>query len=1215
MCGSRHTFSRTETKYFVGATEIPANQLREIPGYRFAELFPHRREGFTLKYGVKPVQIPDRDRIPVAQQKEDHLATLGHWKHRRVERGEMTEAQYAAEMAAAEKNWSPSSAFAYLVTNATPPQAIDRVIKWERKEKQTMCGAKCRNARGPNCDCICEGKYHGAGMTNSRTRFAASDLDFKPTAEMAANAARGLELREKHGKGGTAVGVARARDIKNRANLSPDTVKRMHSFFSRHEGNQAGGEDDAGYIAWLLWGGDAGKAWAARKAAQIDKSESARGAARKASMAKFKVGDRIAYKPFPAETAGEIVEIRAPEPLGDIQRRRAGQRLEVEYGVRQSGGAIMWIDEGMAVKASRPGAKAAFAANSVDLWNFLSRNDTRITRQNKNDLALHKKYAKMALSLPDFTPPSHAQHGPSLHTMAKDVLAEIKAWEEQVYRYRNRAPWDFSRPGAKATMARDRDVKVRKGNFTDTVAIVGQNGNESADWYAGLILRHKDGEEQVLWMKHNYKTEAAATKYAIQKFDAHVGRGGYSRPGAKATMGKREAVEDVANAMAIGSRKLQGMMQDAQSGQLSLVKRNLGWLRGFADGVEERINKFESTGFSRPGAKARFDRMAVANEILRQLGGGRFMAMVGGKNALATTVNGKNGLQVQIGRGAKNGINRLVVLLDEGSDTYDMQLWRIGQRGLSTTKVWEGDGLYAEDLARIFTDKTGFYTSFARHGKSAFSLAAVKSAAAKVAAAYGTGEDSAVIRKHLDRIVSVLSGNTEGGRREAMGIHAQIGSVAERTHGRDFMWSAPMQGLESAIRSAGQFARPGAKARFSWNSDTAHINEILNAALRSMSAGDIDKAKQMIRDAQAALFNLHDSFSRPGAKARFANWEITPTKKHGQPIEEHTAKIGGKYFKIDTMPHLGADFGSLYVWDDLRGLKPIASGRIAALKRQAEALATNDALSRIILGEFSRPGAKSTHAAPRPKFNLGDKVAIMDGGRVLDTGVIDYAYGYDDFQETYKYKVRTDAGARKTWNEGSLKKMSRPGAKARFAVKKSVSGTLVTLVPKAKGAGWKSYYAEWPSAKDARVTNHGVLVERDDGRVTLTHTSGQVVSEGTAGFGSMSAIRMSRPGAKSMHAADNMYYTVAAHIGGQPSGERTTKSLDEAKAYAKAMLAALKPSAKGKDLVVDVYPVVNYSPQASILSLKASRPGSKSNGLTLAQRIAVAHDAKRMALR
>jgi hypothetical protein len=99
------------------------------------------------------------------------------------------------------------------------------------------------------------------------------DIDLKPTQEMASNAARGLELRAKHGRGGTEVGVARARDLKNRANLSPDTVRRMASFFARHEGNQKGGDDDAGYIAWLLWGGDAGKAWAERKVAEMDRKE------------------------------------------------------------------------------------------------------------------------------------------------------------------------------------------------------------------------------------------------------------------------------------------------------------------------------------------------------------------------------------------------------------------------------------------------------------------------------------------------------------------------------------------------------------------------------------------------------------------------------------------------------------------------------------------------------------------------------------------------------------------------------------------------------------------------------------------------------------------------------------------------------------------------------------------------------------------------------
>lgn len=91
---------------------------------------------------------------------------------------------------------------------------------------------------------------------------------YKPSEAMASAARRGLELRRKNnGKGGTEVGVARARDISNRKNLSLSTVKRMHSFFSRHEGNEkpTAGEDrnkDKGYISFLLWGGSPGKKWA-----------------------------------------------------------------------------------------------------------------------------------------------------------------------------------------------------------------------------------------------------------------------------------------------------------------------------------------------------------------------------------------------------------------------------------------------------------------------------------------------------------------------------------------------------------------------------------------------------------------------------------------------------------------------------------------------------------------------------------------------------------------------------------------------------------------------------------------------------------------------------------------------------------------------------------------------------------------------------------------
>jgi HK97 family phage portal protein len=108
---------------------------------------------------------------------------------------------------------------------------------------------------------------------------AESDVDTKPTAAMAVNATRGLELRKQYNRGGTMVGVQRATSLKNREKLSPRTVRRMHSFFSRHESDKEGqgfnrGEEgfpSAGLIAWLLWGGDEGQSWARRKTAELDK--------------------------------------------------------------------------------------------------------------------------------------------------------------------------------------------------------------------------------------------------------------------------------------------------------------------------------------------------------------------------------------------------------------------------------------------------------------------------------------------------------------------------------------------------------------------------------------------------------------------------------------------------------------------------------------------------------------------------------------------------------------------------------------------------------------------------------------------------------------------------------------------------------------------------------------------------------------------------------
>ncbi len=93
-------------------------------------------------------------------------------------------------------------------------------------------------------------------------------IDFKPPEDVAERARKGLALRREFNRGGTAVGLARARDLKNRRNLSPDTITRMTSYFARHavdkEAAGFGDDDDpsAGYVAWLLWGGDPGRDWA-----------------------------------------------------------------------------------------------------------------------------------------------------------------------------------------------------------------------------------------------------------------------------------------------------------------------------------------------------------------------------------------------------------------------------------------------------------------------------------------------------------------------------------------------------------------------------------------------------------------------------------------------------------------------------------------------------------------------------------------------------------------------------------------------------------------------------------------------------------------------------------------------------------------------------------------------------------------------------------------
>jgi len=92
---------------------------------------------------------------------------------------------------------------------------------------------------------------------------------YSPPAGARAAARRAIKFKEdgKATGAGTAVGWTRAGQLARGETISLSTVKRMYSYFSRHEVDKKGKDwgnsanPSNGYIMWLAWGGDAGYSW------------------------------------------------------------------------------------------------------------------------------------------------------------------------------------------------------------------------------------------------------------------------------------------------------------------------------------------------------------------------------------------------------------------------------------------------------------------------------------------------------------------------------------------------------------------------------------------------------------------------------------------------------------------------------------------------------------------------------------------------------------------------------------------------------------------------------------------------------------------------------------------------------------------------------------------------------------------------------------------
>jgi len=169
-----------------------------------------------------------------------------------------------------------------------------------------------------------------------------------PNSGMKSEARKGLDWRSEFGRGGTEVGIARARDIVNAKDLSDSTVKRMYSFFSRHEvdkkaqGFRPGekGYPSNGRIAWALWGGDAGFSWSKRLVNQmkkderwsesIDKDDTIEPEQEVIQMERHVVGVEETEDSFIVEFRKAEIEA-AEEPVEDVVEEKAAESDDEEY--------------------------------------------------------------------------------------------------------------------------------------------------------------------------------------------------------------------------------------------------------------------------------------------------------------------------------------------------------------------------------------------------------------------------------------------------------------------------------------------------------------------------------------------------------------------------------------------------------------------------------------------------------------------------------------------------------------------------------------------------------------------------------------------------------------------------------------------------------------------------------------------------------------------
>ena len=161
-------------------------------------------------------------------------------------------------------------------------------------------------------------------------------IDFTPPQGVRDAAIRALKKRAEQPpskRGMTAVGIARARDLSNGVSLSPETIKRMVAYFTRHEVDKQGStweEYGKGRQAWDGWGGDAGFTWSKKILAQMERADAKEKALSETSM---QAANRTDFKAFRERIRlGEVALYPGSDikvlSLGKVNSRINGETIQ-----------------------------------------------------------------------------------------------------------------------------------------------------------------------------------------------------------------------------------------------------------------------------------------------------------------------------------------------------------------------------------------------------------------------------------------------------------------------------------------------------------------------------------------------------------------------------------------------------------------------------------------------------------------------------------------------------------------------------------------------------------------------------------------------------------------------------------------------------------------------------------------------------------------------